>query len=436
MHSINDIENNNDKLLKAFKDLKDAINLNIMKCFKILFSKEGLIKNIGNYIISCIILSHIISAILFKLKGCKIICNMVDIIVKNNVNNFNNVNNEKKDIELHKISVNENIYNKEKKIIKKKRKLVKRKKSKIINNPQINNPLKRKKNSKIIIEEEEFTSSKKEKRIDSKRSEGVIIFPRKNMLRVSNYEDNNNNYNPNNNIKELETKNNINYGDYELNRLLYEEALVIDKRTYFQYYFSLLKEKHLVIFTFYTYNDYNSRIIKIFLFFFSFALYYTINALFFNYTTMHQIYEDEGLFNFIFQLPQILYSTIISSVINMIVKALSLSQKDIIEIKNDKNNIEQKATKTLKCLIIKFLIFFILSFLFLIFFWYYLSCFCAVYNNTQDHLIKDTIFSFILSLLYPFLLNFLPGIFRIPSLKAKNRDKQVMYKFSQIVQII
>ena len=438
MQSINDIENNNNKLLKAFKDLKDSINLNIMKCFKILFSKEGLINNIGNYIISCIILSHIISTILFKVKGYKIICNMVDYIVKKNFNNFNKVNNEKKDISLHdKNSVNENIYNKEKKKIKKKKKIVKREKSKIINNPQINNPLKRKRNSKIIIEEEEFTSSKKEKRIDSKRSEGVIIFPRKNMLRVSNYEDNNNNnYNPNNNIKELETKNNINYNDYELNRLLYEEALVIDKRTYFQYYFSLLKEKQLVIFTFYTYNDYNSRIIKIFLFFFSFALYYTINALFFNYTTMHQIYEDEGLFNFIFQLPQILYSTIISSVINMIVKTLSLSQKDIIEIKNDKNNIEQKATKTLKCLIIKFLIFFILSFLFLIFFWYYLSCFCAVYNNTQHHLIKDTIFSFILSLLYPFLLNFLPGIFRIPSLKAKNRDKQVMYKFSQIVQII
>ena len=118
------IKKNNNKLLKAFKYLKDAINLNIMKCFKILFSKEGLINNIGNYIISCIILSHIISAILFKLKGYKIICNMVDIIVKNNVNNFNNVNNEKKDIELHdKISVNENIYNKEKKIIKKKRKM-------------------------------------------------------------------------------------------------------------------------------------------------------------------------------------------------------------------------------------------------------------------------------------------------------------------------
>ena len=38
----------------------------------------------------------------------------------------------------------------------------------------------------------------------------------------------------------------INYNDYELNNLSYEEALKLDKRTFFQYYFSLLKKKHLI----------------------------------------------------------------------------------------------------------------------------------------------------------------------------------------------
>ena len=137
------------------------------------------------------------------------------------------------------------------------------------------------------------------------------------------------------------------YNDSELNSLEYKEALEIDKRTYFQYYISLIKKKQILIFTFYPNNDYNSMIIKICLFLFSFVLYYTINALFFNDSTMHKIYEDQGAFNFIYHIPQILYSTIISSVINIIVKKLSLSENNILAIKNGKNieNIDNEKKK-------------------------------------------------------------------------------------------
>ena len=100
---------------------------------------------------------------------------------------------------------------------------------------------------------------------------------------------------------------------------------------------------------------------------------------------MHKIYEDYGKYNFLFQLPQILYSTIISFIITFIVKELSLIEKKIIEIKNSKD----------------INMFFILIFLFLIAFWYYLSCFGVIYKNTQIYLLKNTIISFILSLIYP-----------------------------------
>ena len=227
------------------------------------------------------------------------------------------------------------------------------------------------------------------------------------------------------------------YNDYELNSLLYEEALEIDKRTYLQYYVSLLRQKHLVIFALCSRNDYNSKIIKIFLFFFSFALYLTVNALFFNYNTMSKIYKDQGEFNFIFQLPQIIYSTLISTFINMIIRTLALSQKNIVEIKRETGpNIFMKIPQLLKCLSIKFIIFFILSFVLLIFFWFYLGCFCAVYPNTQIHLITDTAISFLLTLVYPFFMNLLPGLLRIPSLKSVNKDKECLYKFSQIIHLI
>ena len=218
--------------------------------------------------------------------------------------------------------------------------------------------------------------------------------------------------------------------------MTYKSALEKDKRSYFQYYFSLLRTKHLLVFTFYTSTDYNSRIIKIILFLFSFSLYFTVNALFFNDSTMHKIYEEQGKFNFIYHIPQILYSTIISSVINFIIKYLSLSEKNILELKNTKGNPEEKASKILSCLKIKFFLFYILCFLFLIFFWYYLSCFCAIYKNTQIHLIKDILASFGLSLVYPLGINLLPGIFRIPSLNAPKKDRECLYQISLIIQMI
>ena len=81
--------------------------------------------------------------------------------------------------------------------------------------------------------------------------------------------------------------------------------------------------------------------------------------------------------------------------------------------------------KIISCLKIKFIIFFIISFLFSFFFWYFIACFCAVYKNTQNILIKSTLISFGLSMVYPFGLNLLPGIFRIPALRAPKKIKSV-----------
>ena len=84
---------------------------------------------------------------------------------------------------------------------------------------------------------------------------------------------------------------------------------------------------------------------------------------------------------------------------------------------------------------IKFGFFFVISFILLLGFWYYISCFCGVYENTQILLIKDSLISFGLSLIYPFFINLIPGLFRISALKAKKGDKDCLYKFSNILAI-
>ena len=165
-----------------------------------------------------------------------------------------------------------------------------------------------------------------------------------------------------NNIVNILEKEMKNLNDQEINSLEYEKALELDKRTYFQYYFSLIKRKQLIIFTFIPTNDYNLISLKISLFIVSFSLYLNINTFFFNDDTMHKIYEDKGVYNIIYQIPQILYSSIVSSIINVLLKTLSLSEKDILKIKQEKDakNTAIKAKSVEKCIKIKFIIFLLL----------------------------------------------------------------------------
>ena len=128
----------------------------------------------------------------------------------------------------------------------------------------------------------------------------------------------------------------MNKKDFELNSLDYNEAFDLDKRNYCEYYLSLIKYNHPIFFSFGSYNDYNSKIIKIFLFFFSFSLDLVINALFFNDDTMHKIYEDKGKFNFLYQIPQIIYSTLIARFIDSFIRNFALTQDTIVELKKKK----------------------------------------------------------------------------------------------------
>ena len=148
--------------------------------------------------------------------------------------------------------------------------------------------------------------------------------------------------------------------DYEFNWLEYKQALMYDKRTNCEYYGSLIKSKQLIMFTFCSFNDYNSGVVKKFMFFLSFALHYSVNALFFDESNLHQIYEDQGKYNFIYQIPYIIYSAIISTAtLRLMLQFLVLTDKDILQVIF---NIKKEKLKYIK---IKFAIFFVLNFILL-----------------------------------------------------------------------
>ena len=228
------------------------------------------------------------------------------------------------------------------------------------------------------------------------------------------------------------------YNEREMNELDYELALKNDRRNYCEYYISLIKTKHNLIFSFCYNNDYNSKIIKLDLFFFSFIIYYTVNALFFSDDTMHKIYVDKGKYQLLYQLPQIVYSSLISSVLNTLLNLFALTEENIIALKNNKTktNLDERKRDLDKKFNIKIISFFIISTIILFFCWYYLAMFCAIYSNTQIHLLSDTLISFGISLIYPFGIYLLPGFFRIPSLSNSKNKRNYLYNISKIIQMI
>ena len=423
---------NSTKLWQNFKEIRNIVNTGLLICYKVLFSVKGIKNNIGSYIVLASIILHIISIFIFYKKQLKEIKEKIRQIVYG-LNNWHLVKGQKKS-------------NKKK---EEQNTTIKLKKQ---NNIPEKNEDKKEKEEGIqfgnIIKINSFDNFSGGSNPIKKSKHNINKFIIQNYVSNNNININNNDINKDimllneNNSNQLtkeevikKTKEILSKNDQELNNLSYKLALQHDSRTYLEYYFSLIITKHILIFTFYYNKDYNSRIIKIDLFFIGFIINFAVNALFFSDNTINKIYEDKGKFSFIYQLPKIIYSSIISVVLNILLKSLALSEGDILKLKakKSKKNLDKREKDLKSKLIIKFLLFFILSTIFLLFFWYYLAMFCAVYTNTQAHLINDTLISFGLSFVYPLGIYLIPGLFRINALSNK---KECLYKLSQFIQMI
>ena len=130
---------------------------------------------------------------------------------------------------------------------------------------------------------------------------------------------NNNNKSFKNSLYTQKINNNmkIKYNDYELNSFDYRNAIFYDKRSFGEYYLSLIKSKNPIIFSFCPRKDYNSIIIRSCIFNLSFSIYYAINFAFFTDEIMHHIYEESGKYDILFFLPKILISFFASNLTNI-----------------------------------------------------------------------------------------------------------------------
>ena len=448
---------NKKEIAKSFYDTLRNSNFQVLKCIHLVFAFSNILKNYGELFMTVLIILFIITMVIYFILGTLKLHQFLDNILKknnnNNLNDNNNITDDKKENNIEEINI-ESINSEEKsqsndgKNINSNFAPPKRKKIVQSKNNNVNNDINIiKMDSEIsnIMSVNNNINVKKHIKEDKNEKRGISNEEKKeeNMMNKE-LGIAKNNYNTEDNIeKDILEKKSKNLNDFELNELTYEEAIIYDKRTYFQFYWSTLKQNQFIIFTFLPMDDYNIIYAKIGLFIISFGLFFTINGFFFTDETMNKIYKDNGYFDFIFQIPQILFSSIVSSIADIILKKLSLSQdtfldlkKEISEKKSNAIQIQKNINKMENKMKIKLIIFFVISLILMIFFWYFISCFCAVYKNTQVILITDTLVSFGTSMIYPFILSLIPGLLRIPALRAINKDLNCLYKLSLLLNMI
>ena len=450
-----DTKFSDEMILYSFLDVIKYSNYKVLKCYKLIFDLKKLKYNYGSYFFIIYFIFFTLFNIIFFVKGI----DNIKIYASKIINNYKGTKESNKNLKKDRKSrvsifapksiytmnmpprksliigensknYSKNFLNKDISINNNDESIIKKKKKQGRNSVIVFN-----KNKSISIE-----SSNKKLNNKRKKKSLHIKFSQKNKINIFNF--------ASNDKKKEKSERNIfsffkgnNFSDFELNELGYLEAIKYDKRTFLIYYWSLIRREHLIVFTFFAYNDYNILSLKLSKFVFAVATDFALNVMFFFDDSMRKIYLDYGKYNFIALIPQAIYSTILSETLDILLRYLCLTEKDMykikkIEKKKKKKVLNKNLFKILRCIKMRIISYLIFTHLLFFFYWYFVATFCAVYKNTQIILIKDSFLSLFLSLLYPFILYLLPTTLRIISLRDSKKRLKCLYKSSDVIPLI
>ena len=394
---------NESSLLYQFDIKPKLTNFDVIKCYYLIASVDYITKNPGFYLLSLILLFLFIIIFIFIFKGYNSLSQRIDEAIKMKFHPELDVSN--KNLIVLKIKI------------------------------------KHKNSSRIKKNKNKRSKSTKNMNRDMNKPKTINI--RGNSVASNNNMMSNKNSDPKNQLTKVDSLGQLNEendgnaytfeNDYELNNISFQQAIKIDNREFCDLYRSLIKNKQLIMFSFFDFNSYNSPIIKKTIFFLSFIYHYGFNAFFFTDEILDTIFEEEGKYNPLVLVPLAVYSAMITTVfIKLLVDFLVLTEKQVLRIKNEET--EEKANdekkRLMKITIIKLCIFFSINIILLIFFWFYLTCFNAVYPNTQIFLVINTAISFVISNIIPLIYNLIPAFIRNDILTNKNIKKMKSKKKS------
>ena len=439
-----------ENIFQSFLSTLQGTNYKVMRCYNLVFNFKIFIHNYG----SIITLLFFIAYIVFMIYYCQKEINPLKVEISKMI--FDEQNKEKME-EYNRFSLKQykdikkeekgkNILNRKntKKKSKKGKKgnyPPKKQMVKIVPNYMSVEKFKQTENSnskwevldnnnKLNIKEKKGRISKinanKGNKINNKGYRNNFIASKKTNLRLKDDE------NEENTDSELSKQ----LDNFELNNLDYEKACELDKRGFCKTYWSVLLREHLFIFTFITFNDYNLFYIKMERFLTLVCIQMTMNGLFFVHESMHRKYVNGEDYTFVQKIPQLLFTLIVSHLIEVFLCFLGMTDIHIYKIKGlpkyEKNG--EKIIDIIDNMKNRLIGFYIVTFILFLFNWYFISAFCAVYQNTQKIFLRDTAISFATSMIDPFIIYGGTTLLRYISLiKCCKKKLGCVYKLSDII---
>ena len=134
----------------------------------------------------------------------------------------------------------------------------------------------------------------------------------------------------NNDIKSIINKGNkIKFSNNDLQDLVYEKAIILDKRSYLRMYWCFLLDSQIILGTFFADNNLDIFVIKLSFLVFTFQISFFLNALFYTDEYISDAYHNEGVLDFLSGLPKCIYSSVATLIITNLLKMLSSSKNEL-----------------------------------------------------------------------------------------------------------
>ena len=228
------------------------------------------------------------------------------------------------------------------------------------------------------------------------------------------------------------------YLSTDLNDLDFEDIIEKDKRTFSQYFYESIKEKHLIINSFFIIDNLKPKSIKIIIFLLNIVCCGLINGLMHSEEYLTELYRNNEKDNFFSFIPRslrsLIYTFLILQVLNQVINCFFVEEKKLkgifIRGKQNIKKIKEEIFALIKKIEKQCFIFIVISFIIFAFSWAYISCFNDVYFYTRIDWIKSTLFFILLFQIVSVLICLFETIIRYISIKCKSEK---LFKLSQFI---
>ena len=339
---------------KVYSFLSNS-NINILFCFKEIFNFEYFKRCVGGFIIMIFIFFETISVIIYSQKSRiafkKYILNISTLYIQSERIKNNPPKNQRKSNIINKNYIKNKLAPIKSSSIKKlkiinekntKKKIKPGKSSKTLNPTKILKSPKVLKSTKILKSSKTIKSTKatkSESKSNIKSQKSIYLSKFANQIIIQNISNQNL-------LNEKSDKINItNFTDYlstDPNDMDFDDVFEKDKRTFCEYFCENVKNRQIIIKTFFIEDKIKPKTIKIIVFILNIVFYLSINGLMYTEQYISDLYdnENEKFSQFVSRIIEhLIYVSVITKILNEIIDCFFIDEKKIkgIFIRGKKN---------------------------------------------------------------------------------------------------